>query len=69
MLPAAIEEDNIERDFEKFDKEMNSIDQSFEKLEGKIKRLSRKKETAKLNKTAVIMEVNQVAKNPNVPKS
>ena len=39
MLPAIIEEDDIERNFEKFDEEMDSIDQAFEKIEGKFKSL------------------------------
>ena len=43
MLPAIIEEDDIERNFEKFDEEMDSIDQAFEKIEGKFKSLRGKR--------------------------
>ena len=66
MLPAMIEKDDIERNFEKFDEEMDSIDQTFEKIEGKsLKDLEEREKPGKL-KTAVIVEVNWVAKKPNI---
>lgn len=38
LLPAAIEEDDLERGFEKFDEDMDSIEDTFAKLEGKARR-------------------------------
>ena len=40
----------------------------LQNLKEKSKDLKESEETAKIKKTAVIMEVKQVVKNPNVPK-
>ena len=42
MLPP-LTDDDVERNFEKFDEEMDSIDEVFNRLEAKVNRLKKKR--------------------------